>query len=901
MPGRRESQTVALQRLKAIFLAGLMALVGQGGAESATDGPAPFDTAGRHTIEPFLTAHCLECHGANEPAAGVRLDDLPYQVATVEAAERWQKVLDVLNAGEMPPEDRPRPDDTVKAAVLAVLSRAMVTARAVIGDAGRVSLVRRLNRREYRHTLRDLLGIDIDAAGVDTSGLPDDTGTAAFDTIGSGLFMSSDQFEQYLAIGRAAIEAAASDWPRPGDPKPERKSVRREVETDARRKIEGLLNGYFLTGYRKAKEWEASGGKPASEFGFPDEHEARFRILQYERHGPYLERFLKLPYSDTGAYLMYTANNYHDTELIALPAEAPPGDYMLRVRIGATTVAPPLRRFLEWGVQPSKGDGEQSDFRSLGTFHVTGTIEEPQTIEIPVRVTANGPRAWRVREKRFNNGKADRFRNALAKAANGVGLDHALWIDWVEWEGPLPRSSPSPIRSQVFDGLAKKAPEDVLVKTILRRFGTLAFRGAAPSREFLDRLVSVYQTKRRAGAPPIEAIREPMAVILASPGFLYLADPTATRDQAITHDPTDPESRRLSARELATRLSYFLWSAPPDDKLLALAAADRLSRPDVLAAEVDRLLADKRSHDFAAGFTHQWLGLDRLDFFRFDHELFPDFDEATRTASKHEVYETFHTLVSSSLDARNLLQSDFVVVNGLMAAYYGLDDGGSPVVGDEFRIVKLPHDSPRGGLLGMAAILAMGSNGERTSPVERGAWVLRKLMNDPPPPAPPNVPQLTRLEGQRITTRERVRMHQEQPQCAQCHRVIDPIGFALENFDATGRWRTEEHFHGHDWVVKGVLAGKVVKKTWPIAPSGAFYGGPSFKDFFQFRDELASRHTDAFVRGLIENLYAYALGRPVSFADKETLDGLLAVATQKGHGLRDILHAIVSTPEFQMK
>lgn len=903
MDGSRHSQPVAALALVAILLIGSMAGEGRQIAQAATAGTAPFDSAGRHTIEPFLAAHCLHCHGAKESAAGVRLDTLPFEVTSVETAERWQDVLDVLNSGEMPPEERPRPDETVKAEVLAVLSRAMVTARAVIGDAGRVSLVRRLNRREYRHTLRDLLGIDIDAAGVDTSGLPDDTGTAAFDTIGSGLFVSSDQFEQYLAIGRAAIEAAASDWPRPGDPKPERQTARREVEKDARKKIAGLLNGYFLTGYRKAKEWEASGGKPTSEFGFPDEHEARFRIQQYEHHGPYLERFLKLPHSETGAYLMYPTNNYHHTELIAVPPDAPPGDYVLRVRIGATSEATPLRRFLEWGMQPAKGDAEQSDFTSLGTFHVTGTIESPQTIEIPVRVTAHGPRMWRVREKRFNDSKADGFRNGLAKAANGIGLDHALWIDWVEWEGPLPRSSPSPIRSQVFDGLAKKAPEEVLVKTILRRFGTLAFRGVTPSREFLDRLVAVYQAKRQTGAPPIEAIREPMAVILASPGFLYLADPTAERGDAAVDEPSaaSMKSRRLSSRELATRLSYFLWSAPPDEELLSLAAADTLAKPDVLAAQVNRLLADERSHDFAAGFAHQWLGLDRLDFFRFDHELFPDFDEATRTAAKREVYETFHALVSGNIDARKLLQSDFVVVNGLMAAYYGLDDGGSPVVGDDFRIVKVPTESPRGGLLGMAAILAMGSNGERTSPVERGAWVLRKLMNDPPPPAPPNVPQLTRLEGQQIPTRERLRMHQEQAQCAQCHRVIDPIGFGLENFDAAGRWRTEEQFHSRGWVIEGKLAGKVVKKSWPIEPSGAFYGGPSFGDFFQLRSEIATQHADAFVRGLIENLYAYALGRPVSFADTETLDGLLATAKRSGYRLRDILHAIVSTSEFQTK
>jgi hypothetical protein len=201
----------------------------------------------------------------------------------------------------------------------------------------------------------------------------------------------------------------------------------------------------------------------------------------------------------------------------------------------------------------------------------------------------------------------------------------------------------------------------------------------------------------------------------------------------------------------------------------------------------------------------------------------------------------------------------------------------------------------------MAAILAMGSNGERTSPVERGAWVLRKLMHDPPPPAPANVPQLTRLEPQQVTTRERLRMHQEEPQCAQCHRVIDPIGYGLENFDAAGCWRTEEHFYSRGWVVKDKLAGKVVKKSWPIEPAGSFHGGPAFHDFFELRQLIATRHGDAFARGLIENLFAYALGRPVSFADADTLDTLASKAKDNGFRLRDILQAIVATDEFQTK
>ena len=852
----------------------------------------------------FFASHCTKCHSEKTQEGSVRLDDLPFAITTVETAERWQKVLGVLNAGEMPPAEEPQPQPAVKLELLADLSQALAAARKAIGDQGQVTLVRRLNRREYRHTLRDLLGVE-----VDTSSLPADTGTGSFDTIGSGLFMSSDQLEQYLAIGRTAIAAAASDWPKPGDTRPERKTERREVETAARKQIEGLLNGYFLGGFRKAKEWEAAGADPAKakDFGFPDEHEAKFRIQAYENHGPYLEHFLAAPHADKGAWLMYAANNYHDTEAITIPPTAPPGNYLLRLRVAAAAEAPQVRRFLEMGSKGSKDD-PRSDFETIEAFQVTGTFDQPQVLEIPVRVTASGPRTWYFREKRYNDGHADGFQNSLDKTKNGVGRDLALWIDWVEWDGPVPSGTPSVVYEQVFGGLAKKGPEGQIVRTILRRFGKLAFRGATPANDFLDRLVTVYETRRKAGDEPLVAIREPMAVMLASPGFLYLADPLAEKSDTERDygrnddrdDDDDTHTRRLSNRELATRLAYFLWAAPPDTQLLTLAAAGELRKPAVLAAQVDRMIADEKSHDFTAGFTHQWLGLDRLDFFRFDHQLYPEFDESTREAAKREVYETFHTLLADNRDARKLLKSDDVVVNGLLATYYGLDDAGTPVTGDAFRVVKLGPESPRGGLLGMAAILAMGSNGERTSPVERGAWVLRKLINNPPPPAPPNIPQLARLESKPVTTRERLRMHQEQPQCAQCHRSIDPIGMGLENFDAAGRWRTEEHFYGKGWVVKDKVAGKVVQQSWPIEPAGVFHNGPSFRDFYELRDEIATAHADAFVHGLIENLFAYAIGRPVSFADAESIEAMAQAAARDG-GLKSIVQRLVASEEFQTK
>jgi hypothetical protein len=241
----------------------------------------------------------------------------------------------------------------------------------------------------------------------------------------------------------------------------------------------------------------------------------------------------------------------------------------------------------------------------------------------------------------------------------------------------------------------------------------------------------------------------------------------------------------------------------------------------------------------------------------------------------------------------DLLAAEYVVVNGLLADYYGLEG----VLGDEFRQVALPAGSPRGGLLGMAAIHAMGSNGEHTSPVERGAWVLRKLLNDPPPPAPPNVPQLARLAGKSLTTRERVVFHQEEPQCASCHRKIDPIGFGLENFDAVGAWRTT------DSSVAVNAAGKPdpkTKKTWTIDPSGALHGGPAFADFFELRGIVAAR-PEQFARGLTAALIQYALGRPCGFGDEPLIDSIVNDARSHEFGTRSFIHALVQSRSFRTK
>ena len=435
--------------------------------------------------------------------------------------------------------------------------------------------------------------------------------------------------------------------------------------------------------------------------------------------------------------------------------------------------------------------------------------------------------------------------------------------------------STPPSISELFEAQVPGTPETEIARKLLERFVVRAFRDLRPEPAYIDRLIELFHARRHAGESFQDALKEPISVALASPGFLYLSEPNASS-----------ERRHLTQREVASRLSYLIWSAPPDAELLNLSQKGDLLRPEILSKQLDRLIDDPRSSAFVTGFVQQWLSLDRLDFFQFDTKVHRTFDESVKAAARMEVFETFAYLLKKRQSLLLLLKSDFVVINGLLANYYGVPD----VTGDNFRPVKLTQDSPRGGLLGMAAVHAMGSNGRDSSPVERGAWVLRKLLHEPPPPAPPNVPQLSRLEGKLLTTRERLVAHQEQPQCASCHRKIDPIGFGLENFNATGRWRTEDGYEK-----KGVG-----KKVWAIEPAGAFHNGPSFQDYFQLRDLIAAK-PERMARGFTEGLLEYGLGRPFGFSDEDLAVRIMEQAQSRNFEIRAFLEALVSSADFQLK
>lgn len=829
----------------------------------------------------FFQKHCVSCHGPETQEGKVRLDDIPLAIDDLPTATLWQKVLDALNSGEMPPEDEIQPSIEDKTAFLETLSHTMVAARRALSDQGGVITMRRLNRREFENTLRDLLGVEIDAKT-----LPTDLGTAGFDTAGGSLFMSSDQFEQYLNLARAALDEVLV----PLGERPQKISGRRECEVDARKKLDSDV-AYIDREMEKHRRIAA--GEDPKKFGFDDRSIANFLKDLFGQRTPLYERLMQDPMLENWAPL--TIYFGHICDNTKLPADAPPGNYVMRAKIAVLPGTTGRRRFVEFGRdQRNTGLGKHA-YEVFSTHMVSGTPDEPQLLEIPFTVTANGPRLVSLRERQTSEKPINAYRRQ--KVEDEWSWLPRIWVDSVEWEGPFVEIWPPAAWSRIFFKPADTPQDTAYAREIIERFAARAFRGRAIAPEFLDKLTAIYQQRREGGAGFEQALRDPLAIVLASPSFLYLLEPLEGKP-LIVSDTKSAEARKhvaLSGIELANRLSYFLWSAPPDDALLELGRNGELLKPEVLARETDRLLADDRSHEFVTGFLSQWLHMDRLDFFQFNPVLYENFDPSAKIAARDEVLHTFATVLREDLPLRTLLKSDFLVVNDVMADYYGIDG----VTTSAFQKVSVLEGSPRGGLLGMAAILAMGSDGERSSPVERGAFVLRKILDNPPPPAPPNVPQLSRLAGRALPARELLSAHMEQAQCAQCHRRIDPIGYGLENFDAAGRWRTAEI------VIKRLSARRgespISKEPhFPIDPSGQLPDGAAFDDFFGLRDAIAERH-EIFARGLTRSLIEYGLGRPFSFSDEALADDMLAAAAPKQHTPRALIHALVQSRLFQTK
>jgi hypothetical protein len=373
-----------------------------------------------------------------------------------------------------------------------------------------------------------------------------------------------------------------------------------------------------------------------------------------------------------------------------------------------------------------------------------------------------------------------------------------------------------------------------------------------------------------------DAVRSAVLTVLTSPDFLFLEEPTGT----------DGKPRTLNDYELASRLSYFLWSSMPDAELLELAAQKKLHTPEVLRAQVKRMAADSRARQFVENFVGQWMHVRDFGSVMVDMRQYPKYDDTLRDASLREPYEYFAELLRTDASVVNLLDSDFLVINERLAHHYGIEG----VEGDAFRRVPIRPEHRRGGILGMAGLLTYLADGTRTQPVKRGAYILAVLWNTPAPLPPPNVGDLPVIKGKNLTVRQRLEQHRSVPNCASCHAKIDPLGLALENYDAVGAWRDRQNGEGR----------KGDQRDPPIDASGVLPDGKEFRDLTEFKQALREQKSK-FLKGFSEKLLAYALGRPVGATDRTNLEQVMAEAAKEDNHLQAFLQAVVASRAFQTK
>jgi len=810
----------------------------------------------------FLRTHCVKCHGPDQQQGETRLDTISFEITNSDVALQWQEVLDVLNLGEMPPEDQRQPAAGDLTPVLAHLTDSLAESRQRLAESGGDIALRRLNRREYRNTIDHLFGLR-----VPDELLPADDIAGGYDTVGQDQQFSTYHFEDYLAAGKT-IAGVALRWA----DAPQKQAEVRTSEPETR----GNANlKKYIANYDRQMAIIKDGGSFA-DIGLDDQKQLDLFLKRYDGRAGARQRYLDQRYTDRGVFLVEAG--YFRAAGSGNIGVDPRASWKFRAIAGLRPEAPELRQFLK----------VSASGRTLGWVRVSGSLDHPSTHEIEHRPFLT-ERLVRID---VSENKGDIPIRDYVKQLPGGGVQNStIWVDRVEWEGPLypdNRSVFELIYRRAFgsDGkpeeqknAADRKTEDSAARGFFVALMREAFRGASPSRGFTRKLLDVYSLNRSHGLGLKEALELPVAMVLSSPSFLYLME----------DGPGSPEDRTIDDVEFAHRLSYFLWSRPADRKLLAAARGGKLSDADWLASQVKSMLRDSRSWALSEGFFTQWVSLDRLQNIAIDETIHLGFNQGVRGSSQLEIQHLFNTMIQENLSLTELIDSDFVVVNDVLALHYGLN---LPATGDSrFRRVSLPRASARGGLLGTTAFLAMGSNGERSSPIIRGALLMEKFLDRKPADPPPNVPELALASDEPQAVMETIQLHREKAQCASCHNSFDPLGFGLENFDLLGQWRDRE--------VVGEIGNRKRSKEIPIRASGTFPDRDQpYRNLDEFRAGLMERR-HLLLRSMAEGLYSYGLGRHLEFADQQAIDEICEAAAAQDDRIGDLIVAVINHSTFR--
>lgn len=835
--------------------------------------------AGAFSTQAFLEASCFACHNATTKKGNLDLTTLKPDFADAATFAVWVKVHDRVYDGEMPPKAAPQPADAERKAFLKSLAPPLIAADAArIRREGR-SVLRRMNRYEYENTLRDLLG----APWLQIKELlPEDGERYRFNKSGEALGVSHVQISRYLSAAEHAL---------------------REVLARSETQPETVTKRYY------AREQRAfTNHVEFSQFNTYTER-ATFPLIGNEADVAVLEKKAPMTVGDKDPAkrelegMGVVASSYEPLEIRFNQFKAKvPGRYKLRLMAHSFWAGP----------QP--GD---KWFHPSRTEAFPGRTHEPITLyaEIPprqMRYLANvdvspEPSVQEVEvyllkdetirpdAVRLFRSRPPNWRNPLAEKDGQPGVA----FRWLEVTGPIYDAQtewPGKGHRLMFGDLPfkKNAKGQIEVvstnpradaERLLRNFLQRAYRRPQPIEEETQRFLKLADASLKNGDSFTEAMITAYSAVLCSPAFTTLEE----------------KPGRLDDFALASRLSFFLWNSEPDAKLCELAAQGVLRKPAVLRAQVDRLLADPRSQQFVNAFLDYWLDLRKVNISSPDELLYCDYylDDHLVESSTFETRAFLAELIRENLPARNLIASDFVMVNERLAKLYGLPG----VQGSQIRRVALPPDSVRGGLLTQASVLKVTANGTTTSPVVRGAWMMERILGKPAPPPPAGVPAVEPDIRGATTLRQQLEKHRTSPSCNTCHAKIDPAGFALENFDVFGAWRDKYRALAEGEKAPGV--GKNGQKfafryIQPVDASGSLPNGRNFKDVRELKTLLLQDERQI-ARNLTNQLLVFATGTPTQFSDRPKVEALLDRASRKDYGVKSLIHLLIESEMFRNK
>ena len=797
-------------------------------------------------IKKFIADYCLKCHDEDLQKGEVRLDDLSANINNNTTAQLWQDVLDVLNVGDMPPKkSKKQPTTQELGEVIGSLTEDLLKARKILTDQGGEIVVRRLNQLEYINSVKSLTGIELPKRLV-----PEDEISEGFNTMGANQYFSPALIERYMEAGELAIGKILLE----GDKRKDKKRL-----ASRGRALPGIIRKQLQKNIEKrTKAYENSllvvnEGHDYKKYGFSDKQQARHNVQNYNGITTLQKHYLEHESSKTGFLLMQRA---HHKESISTKADFR-GKYILRIKAAVEEGMPEERKYMEI---------TQND-TLLGYYHITGTLAKPQLLEIEVSPEIDVKSLKLVIKEKENNRLPNTyFQGRLTRRVNKGEFIPSIWVGELSLEGPFYNEKFERKKQEILNGINLKSASDAELASLFKKFAENAFRGAEVSDEYISYLLSIYKQEILFKKSSLEALVKPLATVLTSPKFLFIGE-----------EKTEQGKRNdLKGRELASRLSYVLLKDTPSAELLAN-SQQLMKDKSFLRKEIERMMTDYRFKSFVKEFFGQWLHLKKFEHLAFDPKKYPQFDGGLILSAEEEVYEFIHTVIKEDLSLSNFIDSDFTVVNSMMAQYYGLPSHGK----DEFIKMALPGEKRyRGGLLGKVAIQAMGSTGDRTSPVERGAFILRKFLNSPPPPPPPNVPQID-FKERKLTVRQKLEKHNEIAQCRSCHRKMDPLGLAMENFDTIGRWQNLDK-----------------RRTRELA--GQMPNGEKFKDFAGLKIQLM-KHKESMIESMIEALIKYGLGREQEFSDQDFVESLLQVSRENDYRFKPLLIAFLSSKQFTQK